>query len=192
MKKSYSMFGLFFMIVFALVTIALGFSVFGMDNPIPWVVLVALALVPYLHERKIRKEYIDWGAQYEVGIELIDHDHQKLVGLLNQVVSAANFHMGESYVRSVIGELIDYTKYHFEREENLMKENNYPDLEAHLQQHKIMIDRVEQFRAEFETKPDCDEDICMDVYRYLKSWLVNHITHTDMELGRYLKSQGVK
>ncbi len=191
MKKSYSMFGLFFMIVVALVTIFLGF-LFGLDNPIPWIVLAALAVIPYLHERKIRREYIDWNDQYAVGIELIDHDHQKLVGLLNQVVSAANFHMGESYIRSVIGELIDYTKYHFEREENLMKENSYPDLEAHINQHKSMIAQVEQFSNRIEKSPNCEDDVCMEVYHFLKSWLINHITNTDKELGRYLSSQGVK
>lgn len=191
MKKSYSMFGLFFLIVVALVTIFLGF-LFGMDNPVPWIVLAALALIPYLHERKIRKEYIDWSPQYEVGIELIDHDHQKLVGMLNQVISAANFHMGESYIIGVIGELIDYTKYHFEREEGLMKENNYPDLEAHIQQHREMVAQVEAFSKRINANPNCEDDVCMEVYRYLRSWLINHITHTDKELGSYLAGQGVK
>lgn len=191
MKKSYSMFGLFFMIVVALVTIFLGF-LFGMDNPIPWIVLAVLALIPYLHERKIRREYIDWSEQYEVGIELIDSDHQKLVGLLNQVVSAANFHMGDNYLRGVIGELIDYTKYHFEREENLMKENGYPDLEAHIDQHKSMIEQVDQFHARIEKSPNCGDNVCMDIHLFLKSWLLNHITHTDKEAARYLSSQGVK
>lgn len=191
MKKSYSMFGLFFLIIVALVTIFLGF-LFGLDNPIPWIVLALLAIFPYLHERKIRKEYIDWNESYEVGIELIDHDHQKLVGLLNQVVSAANFHMGESYIRSVIGELIDYTKYHFEREEGLMKENDYPDLEAHLAQHRAMVAEVEKFSKRIESRPNCEDDVCMEVYQYLKNWLINHIVHTDKELGQYLIAKGQK
>ncbi len=190
MKKSHSMFGLFFVVVVALVTIFLGF-LFGLDNPIPWVVLALLALVPYLHERKIRQEYIDWSDQYAVGIELIDHDHQKLVGLLNQVVSAANFHMGESYTRSIIAELIEYTRYHFEREENLMQENSYPGFDAHRKQHQAMIEQVEQFSRRIEQSPNCEDDVCMEVYHYLKSWLINHITHTDKELGQYLQSQGV-
>ncbi len=191
MKKSYSMFGLFFMIIVALVTIFLGF-LFGWGNPIPWIVLALLALIPYLHERKIRSEYIDWSDQYAVGVELIDHDHQKLVGLLNQVVSTANFHMGESYVRSVIGELIDYTKYHFEREENLMKENEYPSLDSHIAQHKSMIDQVSSFSDRIQNSPNCEDDVCMEVYHFLKSWLLNHIVHTDKELGQYLISKGVK
>ena len=191
MKKSYSVFGLFFLIIVALVTIFLGF-LFGLDNPVPWIVLASLAIIPYMHERNIRKEYIDWSAQYEVGVKLIDHDHQKLVGLLNQVVSAANFNMGESYVQSVIGDLIDYTKYHFEREEGLMKESNYPDLEAHLDQHRQMIEQVETFAKKINERPNCEEDVCMEVYRYLKLWLINHITHTDKELGKYLQSQEQK
>ncbi len=192
MKKSYSMFGLFFLIVVALVTIFLGF-LFGMDNPVPWIVLALLAIVPYMHERKIRKEYIDWGEQYAVGIELIDHDHQKLVGLLNQVVSAANFHMGESYIRGVIGELIDYTKYHFEREEGLMKENNYPGLESHLEQHRKMVVQVESFSQRInDGGANPKDDVCMEVHQYLKAWLLNHIVHTDKELANYLSKQGVK
>ncbi len=191
MKKSSSTFGLFSLIVIALVTIFLGF-LYGLDNPIPWIVLVVLALIPYLHERKLRKEYIDWDQSYEVGIELIDHDHQKLVGMLNQVISAANFHLGDAHIRGVIKELIDYTKYHFSREEELMQQNDYPGYEAHIQQHKTMVAQVESFASQIESGDSCEESVCMDIYRYLKEWLLNHITHTDKELGNYLISKGVK
>ena len=189
MKKSYSMFGLFFIIIVALVTVFLGF-LYGLDNPVPWIVLAALALVPYLHERSIRKEYIDWSDQYAVGVELIDHDHQKLVGLLNQVVTAAHYHMGVSYVNNVIGELIDYTKYHFEREEGLMESNNYPDTAAHKEQHQEMIARVAEFQDQLSG--EYEEVLAEEIHAYLKGWLINHITHTDKDLGSYLTSQGVQ
>ncbi|MBT3309565.1 MAG: hemerythrin family protein [Gammaproteobacteria bacterium] len=189
MKKSYSTFGLFSLIIVALITIFLGF-LFGMDNPLPWIVLAVLAIIPYMHERKIRREYIDWSDKYMVGIELIDHDHQKLVGLLNQVVSAANFNMGDSYVRSVISEVVDYTKYHFDREEGLMRDNGYPGLEEHQVQHRSMIEQVEKFSKRIEERPNCEDDVCMEIYRFLKSWLINHITHTDKEVGKYLLSKG--
>jgi hemerythrin len=50
---------------------------------------------------------------------------------------------------------------------------------------------VEQFSRRIEQSPNCEDDVCMEVYHYLKSWLINHITHTDKELGQYLQSQGV-
>ncbi len=192
MKKSYSMFGLFSLIIVALVTVFLGFVVFedGLSNPIPWIILAALALIPYLHERGIRKEYIDWSPQYEVGIELIDSDHQKLVGLLNQVVTAAHYHMGVNYVDNVLGELIDYTKYHFEREEGLMESNNYPDMAAHKEQHREMVAKVAEFQQQLSGEHE--EVLSENVHAYLKDWLINHITHTDKELGKYLTTQGVQ
>lgn len=186
------MFALFSLIIIALMVVFLGFVVFGPGNPVPWIILVILALIPYLHERSLRKEYIEWGSQYEVGIELIDHDHQKLVGLLNQVVSASHYNMGEGYVKGVIDELIEYTKYHFEREEELMRDNNWSDIDAHVKQHRAMVEQVETFSNKYTGDSDDQEELSTEIHHFLKSWLLDHIVSTDKELGQFLISNGVK
>ncbi|MBC8519508.1 MAG: hemerythrin family protein [Gammaproteobacteria bacterium] len=192
MKKSYSMFALFSLIIIALVVVFLGFVVFGPGNPVPWVILVILALIPYFHERSVRKEYIEWSSQYEVGVKLIDHDHQKLVGLLNQVVSASHYNMGKGYVKGVIEELIEYTKYHFEREEGLMRDNNWTDIDAHMKQHRDMVDKVEAFSSKYTGDLDGQEELSTEIHHFLKDWLLDHIVRTDKELGQFLISSGVK
>ncbi len=191
MKKSHSVIAVVLFIFVALVAVLLGF-VLGLESPLPWLVLTALAFIPYYHERKLKKEYVDWSEQYAIGIELIDYDHQRLVGMLNQVVSAVNFNLGDSHIRRVLSELIDYTKYHFSREEELMRAHNYPDLEEHLVQHKMMVGQIEDFSSRIGRTGSCEDEVCMDIYRYLKEWLVNHITCTDKDMGNYLTSKGVK
>jgi len=191
MKQSYSTFFMFILLIVSLVVTVLGFAALGFTHPLPWVALVALVVIIYKSMQSIDSEYIDWVDQYNVGIKLIDGDHKKLVGLLNQVINAAHHYMGDDYVKSIIKELIDYTKYHFEREEELMKDNGYPDLVNHQKQHSVMVNQIEEFSSKIDNS-GCEEKVCMEIYQYLRQWLLNHITHTDKELGKYLISKGVK
>jgi hemerythrin len=55
----------------------------------------------------------------------------------------------------------------------------------------VMVNQIEEFSSKIDNS-GCEEKVCMEIYQYLRQWLLNHITHTDKELGKYLISKGVK
>ena len=68
-------------------------------------------------------DIIDWDESFRIGVEQIDRQHKKLFALRNQLfescctensVHAEKFH-------SILSELFEYTRYHFEAEEELMQ-----------------------------------------------------------------------
>ena len=70
-----------------------------------------------------------------------------------------------------------------------MRDNDYPDFEAHKLQHEKMFNTVREVLAEYEK----DHDTAMsNAAEFLKDWLINHINGTDKEYSSYLIGRGVK
>ena len=188
MRKSLQTFGLSLFIVLAFMVIAIGF-LFGIDNPVPWIMIAVLVALPLIHKQMTARSFVSWDPGYSVGIQGIDEEHQKLLTLINNLQTAVLYPTGESFERQALSELVDYTKYHFEREEKLMRENDYPDFEPHKRQHEEMIAKVSEYLSAYERDREATID---DLTAYLKSWLINHIAGTDQKYSSFLRDKGVR
>ena len=93
-----------------IVAIFLGF-LSSMTNPISWILIAVLFLIPVLYRKIHSANVIQWKEEYSVGIQVIDDDHKKLISLLNQFINAYDYAMSESYEKDALNNLIDYTKY---------------------------------------------------------------------------------
>ena len=187
MRKSLQTLGLSVFIVLVIISIFLGF-LWGISNPIPWIGIAILIALPFVHKWMTAGNFVAWKDDMSVGIKVIDEDHKKLIGLINDLQRAVCYHMGESYERKALKELVDYTKYHFEREEGLMQSNEYPDFDAHKKEHEVMIANVGKYLAAY----DKDRGLTIDkLCDFLKSWLVNHIRGTDQKYVPHLHERGV-
>ncbi len=171
----------------AIVIIFLGF-LSSFSNPISWLLIVALLLIPVFYKKSDQTNQIEWKDEYSVGITHIDQDHKKLIKLLNQFTVAYDHAMSEEFEKEALEALIDYTKYHFEREEKMMRENDYPDFVAHQAKHQEMIGQVNQFVDLYNKK---GHDALKEVSEYLTVWLISHINGTDKEYSQYLNERGI-
>ena len=75
---------------------------------------------------------------------------------------------------------------HFTAEEALMRCMNYPQLDAHKDEHKLFITRV----AEEKERAQRLEQISLDMMYFLKDWLVDHILVSDRSYAGFVLSQG--
>jgi hemerythrin len=182
------MFGVAILILTLITAVVLGIAA-GPANPVTWILVALLAFLPLIHKKWTSRQYIKWKQEYSVGIDSIDQQHKKLLGLINQLQTAVDFSTGEQFEREALDQLIDYTKTHFIYEEGLMEQNAYPDFESHKIQHEKMISRVGEVLAEYEK----DQDTAMkNAVIYLKDWLIKHINGTDKAYSSFLISKGVK
>ncbi|MBU0481615.1 MAG: bacteriohemerythrin [Proteobacteria bacterium] len=130
----------------------------------------------------------DWKNEYSVSVAEIDEQHKKLIALINKLHEAMTSGRGKEVVNAVLKELADYTVFHFSKEENLMRTNDYPGYPEHLEKHQKMTAKVLALQA------DCKRgkvSVSMDVMDFLKSWLDKHILGTDKQYAPYLKAKGV-
>lgn len=125
-----------------------------------------------------------WNEKFGIGIKQIDDDHKVLITLLDR----ASVHgLGEEDVDGIISELIDYTLYHFRREEAIMEACGYPNLEEHRAAHRKLAIKAERFAEEWRKAraPDAIQELLV----FLRTWLVNHIMKEDAEIRAFARGQ---
>jgi len=171
-----------------IVAIFLGF-LSGIANPISWLLILVLLLTSFVYNKTKKADSFVWKEEYSVGVETLDLDHKKLISLLNQFNTAYNYAMSEEYELQALKDLTNYTKYHFTREEKMMADCHYPELEAHQKQHQIMIDEIHKVEEKYQA---LGHDAFEEVSEFLTDWLINHINGTDKQYSKHLNDNGYK
>ena len=128
--------------------------------------------------------YFSWNDELSVGNNFIDSDHRKLIDLVNKLHDAMAQGKGKEILGKTLGDLIQYTKEHFKREEDEMKRVGYSGSVAHQREHDKLIRDVLKLQKEFS---DGNAFLTVQVSKFLKDWLVEHIMKTDKALSVALK-----
>ncbi len=129
---------------------------------------------------------IQWSTDFEIGHKVVDLQHKKLVEMVNALGASVGQDTANASMATVLKELVDYTKYHFQTEEQLMREIGYPELEQHIEKHKRLVSEVVQILSDL--KEDRPVTIT-NLLNFLSHWLVDHILAEDTRIGKYLREQ---
>lgn len=130
---------------------------------------------------------IDWKDVYETGIVALDNEHKGLLREINRLYEAVRDKRGEEVTADILVMLESYTIEHFQHEERLMSEYHYPELDEHRAKHKNMIDTV----REMKQRPVVDSQaLAVELLRFLREWLMDHILTVDKKYGAFLESRG--
>lgn len=128
-------------------------------------------------------EIFPWNENFETGIPTIDEQHQKLVALLNSLVSHLAFQADAPALNSVFDQLRDYTVVHFRDEEVIWKAElgDDPWVTGHHGAHTNFVDEVLRLKAEEATRPL--DDVIEDIVGFLTHWLALHIIDSDKRMA---------
>lgn len=169
--------------------VVLTFVSLGLSHPLPWILAAVVALVPLLHNWMQQTGFVRWEDSYSVGIKSIDEEHKNLLRLINNLHSAVRYYTGEEFERKALSELMEYTRVHFAREEELMKKHQFPGYEEHKRQHDEMAATAQRMVEGYEQ----DALGAMDeISTFLRDWLISHINGTDQEYSEFLNARGVQ
>ena len=143
-----------------------------------------------------KQVYITWADSFNVGIGIIDSQHQKLVAVVNELHQGVNATHGEQIeekraesFRKAMRGAVEYVRVHFSTEETLMKKFNYPDSVVHKAQHAEFVRRVLQGASRFESG-HTNEGLHLVIF--LRNWLLEHIAISDKNLALFIKKQGMQ
>jgi methyl-accepting chemotaxis protein/hemerythrin len=134
------------------------------------------------------KEFMPWSPRLELGVKTFDDQHKKLVKLINKLYDAMNSNKGDQAMLGILDELIQYTVYHFDSEEEMFKKYGYTNEAQHVKIHtslkKTAVDLREKVLAG-------EAVIGFNVISFLEDWVKNHILGEDKKYVELFKSKGL-
>jgi hemerythrin-like metal-binding protein len=131
--------------------------------------------------------FLNWSENLSVKIPSIDTQHKELLRMLNELFDAMQQGQGKVVMGKVLDGLIGYTATHFATEEKLFDRHDYPDSEAHKQQHKKLVEKVNAFHEAFQAG---NTKVSAELMQFLKEWLMNHILGADKLYSGFLVKRG--
>jgi len=132
--------------------------------------------------------FMVWNDTLSVNVEVIDDDHQKLLGMMNELYDVIVAMRSKQVLSRILDELVAYTGYHFGREEKFFAYNGYKDAATHMKEHSDLTKKILEIQKRYNSGV---QPITLEVMVFLKDWLFSHILGSDAKYGPHLNSRGI-
>jgi hemerythrin len=132
---------------------------------------------------------LSWREDYRVGIPLIDAEHINLFKLINEFHDRYRGGDVHRQILVVLNSLVAYAEEHFQHEEALMREIEYPRLARQQDLHETLYSSIFALNERLSldgAKADAE------TLRFLKHWILGHILEEDMDIGDFLRRKSVQ
>ena len=132
-------------------------------------------------------EKFDWLESFELGIEEVDEDHRSMLVIMRKIEQAAD---DGSYdlCKELLDELLSFTIAHFQREEKMLEEFGYPNVEIHKKYHAELLERAKSVKTVCQAIKSKDnlKECCHEMFGFL----VDDIVMGDLKFKSYLEDKG--
>ncbi len=132
---------------------------------------------------------MNWTDKLSVGVAVIDEDHKKLVAMVNALYEAMQGGHGKDSLGGILDGLVQYTRFHFAREEKFFAQTGYPAAIPHKQEHDALTRQVLDVQQKYAA--GASATLSLDVLQFLKNWLINHIQGSDQKYQAHLNAKGI-
>lgn len=132
-----------------------------------------------------------WSDKLATGIDEIDSQHRYLIGAIDEARETLLERRDLSRIGPLTKDLLAYAIFHFETEEDLMRQYGYDreagaDAGQHHQEHRDFSARVIAVRDALAAGQTVAPEILIE---FLENWLIGHIMQTDQKLGAFLREK---
>ena len=133
------------------------------------------------------KPLLTWGSNLEVGIEVVDQQHQRLLQIFNNLVVPQTELSSTDILKGNLNDLMKYTRYHFGTEEEMMEKWSITQShkKMHLKAHQSFINFIDRAHGLADDNPD---DVALHVTTFLAKWLLHHIIEVDSRLAKEIRA----
>ena len=117
---------------------------------------------------------------------MIDAQHKILINKVNKLQSCIQNENSFDNLSILLDELLEYTIYHFEMEEELFNNSRYSEKDSHLKEHDTFSSYIKGF-LDIKNRDNILE--AKNLLKYLNNWIVYHIKEVDMKYVPFLKEK---
>lgn len=126
---------------------------------------------------------IEWKDAFATGIPDVDHEHQELIGLINELYAAMSSEHASITVMDFLGEIYAHVSAHFALEEKIMRERKYDHYQEHKAEHEELLDELRDIMDDYEESAYYnDEEFSVSIER----WFTEHFKTRDARLHKHL------
>jgi len=130
--------------------------------------------------------FIQFKDRFRVGHFLLDQQHEELFTLLGQLHELVTQKRSQIELKNAIAPLHYAIVSHFQTEENIMRNNSYPDYLEHKKIHDHLVSKL----ADVETQAKNDDDaLPLSVAIFLKDWMKHYVSEEDLKMAQHLESR---
>jgi len=123
---------------------------------------------------------LGWKDDYAIGVALIDEQHKHLFQIGNSIYTLLEDKvLIDKYdkIIPILQDLKEYTKYHFQTEEEYMIQSRYPKFLTHKVDHDDFINKIEEVEL---TDIDADQEkYIREILVFVFDWILEHILKND-------------
>lgn len=127
---------------------------------------------------------IEWEEKFSVDVPELDAFQKELLERFNTLIDMKTNNEEAKAVTNMISDINDFSKMYFAREEKILRQRKYPDLESHAKAHRQFV------RNSISLRREIAEDInnlTMEVILEIRDWLVDHIETSDSLFVPFLR-----
>lgn len=132
--------------------------------------------------------YFVWNSGFETGIPVIDEQHKKLVGFVNQLSDEMSKGKGREITGPILTDLFEYTKTHFSLEEKAFDTYNYAEKEIHKKSHRDLLEQIDDLEKRNRSK---ELVLSIKLLTFLSDWVKQHILVEDMKYVSVLRGRKI-
>lgn len=127
---------------------------------------------------------LPWTEDYSVGIKVIDVDHKGLFDAVNALHDKLENNATSLDFGAELNYFSRYVREHFDREEKIMQEYDFPDYRHHIVAHRNIRKSIYAIqKIYFEDPERIDKE---KLITFFAGWLRNHILKEDMAYRPYI------
>lgn len=128
--------------------------------------------------------HIEWNDDWQSENNEIDQQHQQLINIANRLVNLSQNGANEKELMHQLDELLDYIRYHFDSEENLLTKFGYPEVLLHAQEHQRLLVKAIRLKEDFQHQ----EVKLQAFFSFLvDDVILGHMVKTDMKFFPYVR-----
>lgn len=120
-----------------------------------------------------------WNDSFCVNNVTIDSHHKELFRIFNDLYNSTFDADAPDTFSHILDELDAYAKYHFQIEEQYMRDVRHIDTERHVCMHSYFISRVADINIR---AGNGSLDVCRELIFFLGNWLKHHVVEEDRRI----------
>jgi hemerythrin-like metal-binding protein len=132
-----------------------------------------------------------WMDTAGTGVAIFDAEHRELNEMVIDLYDAILAGAPKEALDDLLDKLAHHATDHFAHEENYMRFSDYPGTAQHIEAHNRLTKALKGVPV-IDVQEEDRAARALEVLRFLRDWLMEHILTDDRNLGTYLNSRGIR